>query len=558
MNASQSCPSGVIAIIPARGGSKGVPLKNLREIGFRPLIVHTIEAAKRAKMIDRVVVSTDSQLIARVAEQAGAEIPFIRPAELSDDKTSLAAVMNHFVQWCGKNGWDITTLVILEPTSPLRTSNHIDEAVQLFFESNADTVISVQEDRSLGWELDETGFAKPLQNERLNRQYMKPRFKENGAIFVTRPEVITDETTIGSNVKLYVMSDRESIDINNFWELRLSDIILRNVKILFHFKANAELGFGHYYRAMTLANRLYYNDIVLVCSDYDQNLKDRIATVGFKYYLTDDPLSIILRESPSIVVNDILDTSEEYMRELSNHTRLVVNFEDLGPGRFFADLVFNALYDDFSIDPSHYGGAAYAILREEFLFLERHIIKEKVELITATFGGSDPNNIAHHCMNVLPKQFPDIQFRIIIGPGYKHSRAKIKKLDSQLDNAELIDGSTNMAKHLHEADIAITSGGRTVFEAAACGTPCIVICQNQREMRHRHITSRDGVINLGLFSKDDTMNRLVSVIEKLIERPSLRTTMSERGSKLVDGMGLFRIIGLIERKARMKGITRML
>ncbi len=558
MNTDQLTDGNVIAIIPARGGSKGIPLKNLREIGFRPLIVHTIEAARNAESIDRVVVSTDSERIAKVAEQAGAEVPFIRPAHLSDDKTPLAAVMNHFVQWGNENGWNIKALVILEPTSPLRTSTHIDEAVRLFFESNADTVVSVQEDRSLGWEIDEAGLARPLQEERLNRQYMRPRFKENGAIFVTRPQVITDETTIGDNVQLYVMSDKESIDINNFWELRLSDIILRNVKILFHFKANAELGFGHYYRALTLANRLYYNDIVLVCSDYDENLEEKIATTGFRYHLTNDPLSIIRNENQSIVINDILDTSEEYMREISNHSRLIVNFEDLGPGRNMADLVFNALYDDFSIDPKHYGGAAYAIMREEFLFLERHVIREEVGLITATFGGSDPNNIAYHCMNALPKRFPDIKFRIIIGPGYKHDKKKIRKMSRNLDNVELIEGSTNMAKHLQEADIAITSGGRTVFEAAACGTPCIVICQNQRELRHRHITSRDGVINLGLFSKEFTMNKLIGVIEKLIENPSIRATMSERSSNLMDGLGLFRIIGLIEKAARMKGITRML
>ena len=545
-----------VAIIPARSGSKGIPLKNLKDLAFRPLIDYTIRAAQNAKTIDSIVVSTDSARIAEVAEKAGAEIPFLRPARLAGDKTTLAAVMRHFLDWCETNERQVDTLVILEPTSPLRSSEDIDKAVRIFRKKRVDSVISVVRDTSLWWQMDKNQDAKPLQAERLNRQFLKPMFKENGAIFVTKPEVVTESTTIGNRVALYEMKESNSIDINTWQDFQQAVISLRRVKILFHFKATAELGFGHYYRVLALANRLYYNDVVLLCSEYDEGLEKRIATVGFKYHLSNSPVEVIRKEQPTILVNDILDTSKEMMKELRDIVPLIINFEDLGEGNQYADLVFNALYEDLSQSPSHYGGGSYAILREEFLFLPRYSVREKVEVVTATFGGSDPNNIALHCIKALPERYPNIQFRIIIGPGYRHDKEALHGLVKVLKNTELIDTATDMVTHFSESDIVITSCGRTVFEAAACGVPCIAICQNEREMKHRHITSRDGVISLGLFNNDETTDKLLTTFEELRRSRVRRISMSEKSSAIVDGLGIFRVIGLIEKCSRLKGLLR--
>ena len=543
-----------LAVIPARGGSKGITWKNLREIGFKPLIVHTIEAALKSESIDKVYVSTDSQRIADVAEAAGAEVPFLRPDELADDRTPLAAVMKHFLDWANSEGMEVGTLVILEPTSPLRTSTHIDEAISIFRKKKVDTVVSVERNMKLGWRIDSDNQVLPLEEERLNRQFLDPKFVENGAIFVTRPAVVTTETTIGKDVALYEMTPKDSIDINEYWEMAIANLILRSVKIVLHFKATSELGFGHFYRVLALANRLYSNEIVFVCSEYDEGLEKRISTIGWKYYLTDDPISVIKSESPTIVINDILDTDKDLMKQLRNIASVIVNFEDLGEGSLEADLVFNALYEDFAEVPARFGGGKYAIMRSEFLFLPKHEIRQKVESVTATFGGSDPNNIAYHTMNTLPRRFPDISYRIIVGPGYQHDKKVIRALADSLPHVELIDSPTDMAKNLLESDIAITSGGRTVFETAACGTPCIVICQNERELRHRHISEKDGVISLGLFDEKKSMTELVNVVDRLTKNRKIRVQMSERSSQMVDGLGIFRIIGLIEKTARMKGV----
>jgi CMP-N-acetylneuraminic acid synthetase/spore coat polysaccharide biosynthesis predicted glycosyltransferase SpsG len=542
----------LVAVIPARAGSKGIPLKNIREIGFSPLIIHTINAAKNAKLIDKVIMTTDSIEISNIAKAAGAEVPFIRPADIADDNTTLAAVVKHFIEWSKEKKWDIEAIVILQPTSPLRSASQIDEAIELFRLHNADTVISVERSSSLEWIIDEEKPI-PVQAARLNRQELPPRFKENGAIFVTRPDVVTNETTIGEKVALYEMDHESSIDINTYWEMWLAELLLRRMKILFHFKATEILGFGHFYRILALANRLYYHNVIFLCSEFDTLAKKKISTTGFRYFFDDDPISIIEKEKPVILVNDILDTSDEYMQRIRDSVPIIVNFEDLGLGNKKADLVFNALYDDFSLNSSHYGGGKFAIMREEFMLLPKRIFHDKVKLVTATFGGSDPNNMAIHCVRTLPGHFPDIKFRIIMGPGYGHNKEPLYKELESHSNLELIDVSTNMEKHLSEADIAIISGGRTVFEAAACGTPAIVICQNERELQHRHISSRDGIINLGLFDEKTSMSELLKNLEQLIESPELRIEMSERISSVVDGLGIFRVIALIEKVALTKG-----
>ncbi|MGQ4912132.1 MAG: cytidylyltransferase domain-containing protein [Candidatus Thorarchaeota archaeon] len=545
----------VVAVIPARGGSKGIPLKNLQELAFKPLIEYTIQAALESKIVNRVIVSTDSKRIAEVAERAGAEIPFLRPSHLADDKTPLAAVMRHFLDWCDEVGWSVEALVILEPTSPLRTSANIDEAVELFREKKADTVVSVKRNTSLLWVMDD-GSPRPIQTERLNRQLLKPVYQENGAIFVTKPEVVTESTTIGDRVVLYEMSPAASIDINTWADFRQASLALRSIKIMFHFKATAELGFGHFYRVLTLANRLHYNDVVLLCSEFDDRAAERLGTVGFRYYLSQDPVQIIRKERPTILVNDILDTSKSLMQQLRGLVPLTVNFEDLGEGSQLADLVFNALYRGMSSDSSYYGGGEFAIMRDEFLFLPKHKVREKLETVTATFGGSDPNNIAYYCMKTLPVKYPEIQFRIIVGPGYMHDKSLLRTLVKKLHNTELIDTATDMAKHFSESDLVITSCGRTVFEAAACGVPCVVMCQNEREMKHRHISYRDGVISLGLFNAESSMDSLVEVLDELKDHPDKRREMSERSSGIVDGLGVFRVIGLIEKAARARGLIR--
>ena len=134
-----------LAIIPARGGSKSIPNKNIMSICGKPLIAYTIEAAKQSKYIDEIIVSTDSDIIKMVAQQYGAKVPFLRPKELSNDTAKSIDVVMHVIDFYKENNISFDYVILLQPTSPLRTFKHLDDAIEKLIESNSTSLVSVCE-----------------------------------------------------------------------------------------------------------------------------------------------------------------------------------------------------------------------------------------------------------------------------------------------------------------------------------------------------------------------------------------------------------------------------
>lgn len=213
----------MIALIPARGGSKGVPGKNIKEICGKPLIAYTIEAAKNAKCIDRVIVTTDDEKIAAVAREYGAEVPFMRPAELSSDTASAIDVYLHATEFVmNETGEQIEKFMVLLPTVPLRTERHIDEAMEQFKRDGATTLLSFAEaEVPASWYhmLDEqgrvhnAGFGKgiTMTNRQNNETYIVP----NGAIYILDYDLLKNNRTYYcDNTVAYIMDREDSIDID--------------------------------------------------------------------------------------------------------------------------------------------------------------------------------------------------------------------------------------------------------------------------------------------------------------------------------------------------------
>ncbi len=229
----------IVAIIPARGGSKGVPRKNIRQVAGRPLITWSILCAKASSVLDRIIVSTDDEEIAQVAKKAGAEVPFMRPASLATDTSSGMAPMEHALQWLQKHeGYEPDWLMCLQPTSPLRTPQDIDGAVELAREKNALSVVSVTEakDHPL-WckRMDEEGRLESFQKASpavTRRQDLPKVWALNGAIYLAHRQMILDEKTwYGPRTYGFEMPKERSLDIDSWWDLHLADLILRDRKL---------------------------------------------------------------------------------------------------------------------------------------------------------------------------------------------------------------------------------------------------------------------------------------------------------------------------------------
>ncbi len=219
----------VLAIIPARGGSKGLPGKNIAPLGGKPLIAWTIEAALAARCVSRTIVSTDSPEIAEVARAAGADVPFLRPDHLASDTATTLDVIAHAHQACP--GFDV--LLVLQPTSPLRRAADIDAAFAQMIASGAQSCTSVCETDTPPWLMyrqTEAGFVEsvlPPWPGGMRRQDLPPVYVLNGALyFVKTPAFDTTGQLLPSPTAGYIMPAHASIDIDTREDLHRAEVAL--------------------------------------------------------------------------------------------------------------------------------------------------------------------------------------------------------------------------------------------------------------------------------------------------------------------------------------------
>jgi N-acylneuraminate cytidylyltransferase len=209
-----------LVVIPARGGSKGVPRKNIKELNGKPLIYYTIEAAREVFDDKHIVVSTDDNEIKEVVERTGLKVPFIRPANLATDEASTQDVLMHAIKFSKMNNYYPDTLILLQPTSPFRTAKHIKEALKLYHDE-LDIVVSVKETKSnpyyVLFEEDENGFLKKSKEGDFTRRQDVPKVWEyNGAIYIINIASLQKKTINRfSRITKFVMDEVSSIDIDS-------------------------------------------------------------------------------------------------------------------------------------------------------------------------------------------------------------------------------------------------------------------------------------------------------------------------------------------------------
>lgn len=226
------------AIIPARGGSKGLPRKNVLDLCGKPLIAWTIEAALGSEYISEAIVSTDDEEIAEISRKYGAKIPFMRPKELAtDDSIAIDTYLYTIERLNSEFNNDYEEFVVLQPTSPLRTSSHIDEAIELFFDKKADSVLSFYENpHPTNWLkiIDENGLLQNYEKSTLlrNRQDYIKTYLPNGAIVILKYSLLNKERTYYfTKTYPFVMDHLLSIDIDSSEDFILVDcIISKNLK----------------------------------------------------------------------------------------------------------------------------------------------------------------------------------------------------------------------------------------------------------------------------------------------------------------------------------------
>lgn len=224
----------VLAIIPARGGSKGIPRKNIKDLCGKPLIAWTIVEALKSKYIDRLIVSTEDEEIANISKKYGAEVPFLRPTELAKDDTPGVEPLLHCINWSKDNqNYYPNYVFTLQCTSPFRKTKHIDEALEQLVELNGDSIIGVcKSEASPYWmKRIENGKLKDfIENSKTytRRQDLPTIYRLNGAIYIGKTEIlIKNKNWYTDNALPYIMSSEDSIDIDTILDFKFAELIMR-------------------------------------------------------------------------------------------------------------------------------------------------------------------------------------------------------------------------------------------------------------------------------------------------------------------------------------------
>ncbi len=235
----------IIAVIPARGGSKGVPRKNIADLGGKPLIAYAIEVARESRLIDAAIVSTDDAEIAEVAKKYGADVPFLRPAELARDDSPDIGFLKHALEWVETHrDWHPEILVILQPTMPFRTVEDVDRALQFMIEQGCDSVRTLAVPTHVTpykmWFLDDekSGRMSPvLRTEYFDtlltdvpRQKLKPCYWQPGVVIATRARFVRQGRVFGPDLRGVVVDIRHAHDIDEPEDLEYAEFLMSKRK----------------------------------------------------------------------------------------------------------------------------------------------------------------------------------------------------------------------------------------------------------------------------------------------------------------------------------------
>ena len=489
----------ILAIIPACEGAIGMPNKNIRIVNEKPMIYYVIDTAKKSKYITDIIVSTNSPEILIIAKQMGVAHKN-RNDSLCSDKVPLDPVIYDVVKDIDSSSYDY--VVTIQSISPTLTTKTLDNAIERCFRDELDTLISVVNKPGLYWKR-EGNSCLSLYEERKNKHQLPPHYKETGAFLITKPRFITENTRIGQKVDLYVLSGNEAIEVDTFGDLKQVEHVLKKTKVAIYVNGNNTRGTGHVLRALELSDEFFSKPDIY----YDLNQTEKGVFGGTTHNLISvdglENLMLVFHEKKyDIIINDILNTSIEYMASLKNclPDAKIINFEDDGEGAYLADLVINALYENSDLQHIK-AGAKYFIAPKLFIFYDPITVKDKVSSVFISFGGADPQNYSDRLLKIIEHvKYKEIIFFVVIG------RAK-KNVDRLLEynkheNINVMYNISNMPDVMTQCDIALTARGRTGYELALLGIPSISMAQNKIEEKHSFINNENGFTYLGLNPSD--------------------------------------------------------
>ena len=473
----------------ARSGNEYLARQNLRLVADKPLLYYILKTCLKFKNSD-VYVTTDSEEISELSLMYGAKV-IKRPKSLTKNSTSIEEIAFHALSTLRKKDLDFDKCLILSPQFLLIKISTIHK----FFKNLNNSINTIY-----GYINNFEHFKKiENENETFNKlQNIHSHVVDIKKIVSFNCKNFLKNKKFGQDHYGIKISKNELFSLSNYHDIGVLETIVKRKKILIRVDGSKEIGLGHVYNMLTILNHFRNDDLLVVMNSQKNMGSDKFKEHLYKIKFFDNQnqlKKIIEQYNPDIIFNDILDTSFKYMKFLKQFTKFTVNFEDLGAGNKYANLVFNPIYYSTKKSNNVFYGSRYAAVRDEFRIWENNSINKQVKRVLITFGGSDHTNKTQKILKIIQKNgLKNIEFTIILGIGYFHKQS-LKTLISQMkkDDFKLnfVEGSDFLAKFFRESDFAITSNGRTVFELAAMNVPIIAVPVNNREKTHSFVKYAD-------------------------------------------------------------------
>lgn len=523
--------------IPARGGSVGIPRKNVRQLAGRPLIVHVITTAILVVPARQVIVITDDQEIARIAAGTGVEV-VVESAVTPPQETLDTKIVRNLGEFELRGADDDSNIITIQPTSPLLRTTTLRRTIKLLNSDGVGCVISAVDDRHLRWRQEVSGRFVPEFSKRVNRQLLPPSFRETGGILAARlGDIRRRSTRIIEPVSILTIDPDEGVDIDNFADLRTASYLLSRKKIAIRVDAAIDLGMGHAYRMLSLALELASHEIRIYTrsdrtlgAEFFSQYPVKVTSVIDETEFTKE----ISEYSPDLVVRDLLDSTIadiDSIRSAAPNAK-IVTFEDTGPGAALCDLLVAEFVTNEAVPASRMmTGIEYSILSPAFETVEvrSRAARPQVDEILVLFGGTDPSGLAVRVLHSLHRVGFSGHVTVVRGLG-----AEPVEIEAPCYSLTQLNNVVDMPALMRTADLAFTSAGRTIVELIECSVPAICLAQNAKELTHSHANAQNGVVNLGLGTalSDASLDQNVrSILSDRSKRSELHEAAANSGSK---------------------------
>ena len=512
----------VAVIIPAVKKNVAFTDDLVKKLASISLVQRVINKAKEITADENIFVVTDSQEISLICQRNGVTELYeknikLRPDSMLKDMSPLLCKITS----------KYSDLIVLSPYAPLLNVEEIQKAVEQYKAGKGKLLIPVRQELGRVFRWNRT--SKVLSGEKKQNWFV-----ESQAFQIVSKDLLESDVGEDDIEPLVYELSLDLIEIHSYQDWWVCEKLLNRKQIIFRVIGDGEVGMGHIYRALTLAHEVTDHEVRFVCERDSWAAVSQLA--GYDYWLgvysPEEIQDKIIDLKPDLVINDTLDTQQEYVQTLKSNGIRVVNFEDFGSGVDYADMTINELFDEPTLPGKNiFWGREYFFVREEFNDALPNDFKPKVESILITFGGADPNDLTRKTLRQIVGfcRKNDIKIQIVTGSAYQY----IDELEEEIDQLKDLDISYSHAAgvishFMEQAQIAITSNGRTVYELAHMNIPSIVMSHHEREITHRFTKEENGFMYLGVFQGVETEKFILPALERLVTDNHYRRVLYDR------------------------------